>query len=105
MRPTYAGGKQPMNAMSEALQQTIETIEEVRNRGSYALVLQKLDQFRRHPDWRRAMDRVRKTRREFFTVMGEGEFEGRWGIRDEDVSAYIDAVDQEFIDEIIRNGG
>jgi len=67
--------------------------------------LAKVTQFRRHPDWRRAEQRVRRTRREFFTVKGEGELQGRWGIHEKDVVAYFDAIDQEFIDEIIRNGG
>jgi hypothetical protein len=67
----------------------------------------KLSQFRRHPDWRRAHHRVCQTRgRQFFTVkLDEGEFKGQWAIPDDIAAAFIDAIDQEFIDEIIRTEG
>jgi hypothetical protein len=57
-----------------------------------------LQQFRRHPDWRTAFERILKTRRDFFVETDDGQ----WVIPEYKFPAIEDAVDQEFIDEIIR---
>jgi hypothetical protein len=55
---------------------------------------------RSHPDWQRALKRVLDSKR-FTTTFPDG-----WcGILEKDLRALGDAADQEFIDEIIRNGG
>jgi hypothetical protein len=75
-----------------------QMIAEMLTQTPYALALEKLWQFRRHPDWKRAERRVRH---KFFTI----KFKGKMCCRDEDVITYLETADQEFIDEIIRNGG
>jgi hypothetical protein len=57
----------------------------------------KLNQFRRHPDWTAAFHRVEHSHRNLFV-----KFDGRWMLPGENAKAFIEAVDQEFIDEIIR---
>jgi hypothetical protein len=65
----------------------------------YAKELYLLNQFRRHPDWRAALQHILKTRREFYEEMDGGW----WGIPEYNFPAIEDAADQEFIDQIIRN--
>lgn len=76
-----------------------ETLSARLRQFKYAKELYLLNQFRRHPDWSAALSRVLKSRRDFYI-----EFEKDcWGIPEYNFPAIEDAVDQEFIDEIIRN--
>lgn len=59
-----------------------------------------LSQFRRHPDWGKALARVSAQHPELFVVLDDG----RKGIPDENASRLMDFADQEFIEEIIRGG-
>lgn len=59
-----------------------------------------LSQFRRHPDWGKALARVSTRHPDLFVVLTDG----RKAIADENTSRLVDLADQEFIDEIIRGG-
>jgi hypothetical protein len=63
-------------------------------------LLEKLTQFRRHQDWKRAQARVLEAEVDrFFTVELP---DGRRGMKDSDAAQFIERVDREFIEEIIR---
>jgi len=68
----------------------------------YALAAAKLDQFRRHPDYGRALRKVFDTADDL-KMTPDGEPLG--GILDKHLLEWQNRADQEFIDEIIRNGG
>jgi hypothetical protein len=76
------------------------TFAELLTQTQFALAEKKLDAFRRHPDWRHALKRVLDSKR-FLTNFPDGTR----GIVEYDLPALSEAADQEFIDEIIRNGG
>jgi hypothetical protein len=65
------------------------------------MLLAKLSQFRRHPDWNRAHDRVVHSSKYSYLWMTFKD--GRRALPNENVVAFFDVIDQEFIDEIIRN--
>lgn len=65
---------------------------------AHALALQKLKQFRRHPDWHKAFEQVLTSGR-FLTTLPDGTR----GIMEKDFPALNDAVDQQFIDNNIRS--
>jgi hypothetical protein len=81
-------------------EQVADILAEAITHTKWALAEKKIDAFRRHPDWKRAFKRVLDSKR-FLTTFPDGTR----GILDEDLFALGDATDQEFIDEIIRNGG
>ena len=59
------------------------------------LVIHKLAQFRRHPDWKAALD---KSVPEFATTLADG----RQAIHEKDIEALFESADQKFVDGIIR---
>jgi hypothetical protein len=79
-----------------------EPIAEWKINIEFEKLVNKLTQFRRHPDYRRAFDRILSTKREQFLTVELPD--GRRGIPETAVETLIDAVDQEFIEEIIRLG-
>jgi hypothetical protein len=64
----------------------------------HTLAMQKLNQFRRHPDWHKAFEQVLASGR-FLTTFPDGTR----GILQKNLLALSDAVDQQFIDNNIRS--
>jgi len=62
----------------------------------------KLWQFRRHPDYAKALRKVFDTAVDLKTTPDGKVLDG---ILDDNTQEWFDRADQEFIDEIIRNGG
>jgi hypothetical protein len=62
----------------------------------------KLRQFRRHPDYAKALRKVFDTAVDLKTTPDGKVLDG---ILDDNTQEWFDRADQEFIDEIIRNGG
>jgi hypothetical protein len=69
---------------------------------NWALAERKLQQFRRHSDYRKALRKVFDSAVDLKTTPDGTMLDG---ILDENVQQWFDRADQEFIDEIIRNGG
>lgn len=59
----------------------------------------KLSQFRRHPDWKAAEQRVIEKHKHQLFVWSKDH--NCWALPDENVNVFIEMVDGEFIDEII----
>jgi hypothetical protein len=55
--------------------------------------LRKLTDFRRHPDWSKAVESVRQKRRDLFIEFEPGQF----GLPEKNLAEFVDAVDWEFI--------
>ncbi len=68
----------------------------------WALAEQKLRQFRRHPDYAKAVRKVFHTADDLKTTPDGIMLNG---ILDDNLQEWLDRADQEFIDQIIRNGG
>lgn len=67
-----------------------------------ARVYEKLNQFRRHRDWKTAFNHIVETLRyQFFRKYTDAEGTEIWGLPEENAVALIDCADQEFIDRII----
>ena len=68
----------------------------------WALAEHKLQQFRRHPDYAKALRKVWDTATDLKTTPDGKVLDG---ILTKNTELWLARADQEFIDEIIRNGG
>jgi hypothetical protein len=68
----------------------------------WALAEKKLNQFRRHPDYAKALRKIFDSADDLKTTSDGKMLDG---ILDENLQEWQNRADQEFIDEIIRNGG